>query len=65
MCTSTSRKVHPQLIARRDVILTPHIASASIDTRTKMAVMAANNVAALFEGHRPPNALNADALGLK
>jgi glyoxylate reductase len=58
-------KVHPQLIARRDVILTPHIASASIDTRTKMAVMAANNVVALFEGRRPPNALNADALGLK
>jgi glyoxylate reductase len=52
-------------MARRDVILTPHIASASIDTRTKMAVMAANNVAALFEGRRPPNALNADALNLK
>jgi glyoxylate reductase len=58
-------QVHPQLIARRDVILTPHIASASIDTRTKMAVMAANNVAALFAGGRPPNALNADALDLK
>jgi lactate dehydrogenase-like 2-hydroxyacid dehydrogenase len=47
------------------VILTPHIASASVDTRTKMAVMAANNVVALFEGRRPPNALNADALGMK
>jgi glyoxylate reductase len=58
-------QVHPRLIARRDVILTPHIASASIDTRTKMAVMAANNVAALFEGRRPPNALNAEALDLK
>jgi hypothetical protein len=30
-----------------------------------MAVMAANNVVALFEGRRPANALNADALGLK
>jgi glyoxylate reductase len=58
-------QVHPRLIARRDLILAPHIASASIDTRTKMAVMAANNVVALFEGRRPPNALNADALGLK
>jgi glyoxylate reductase len=57
--------VHPALLARRDVILTPHIASASLDTRTKMAVMAANNVVALFQGRRPPNALNADALGLK
>lgn len=58
-------KAHPALIPRKDVILTPHIASASIDTRTKMAVMAANNVVAFFQGRRPPNALNADALGLK
>ncbi|MGB8525154.1 MAG: D-glycerate dehydrogenase [Candidatus Acidiferrales bacterium] len=58
-------KVHPGLLTRKDVILTPHIASASLDTRTKMAVMAANNVVALFEGKRPPDALNADALGLK
>ena len=58
-------KVHPALLARRDVILTPHIASASVDTRTKMAVMAVNNVVALFDGKRPPNALNADALELK
>lgn len=58
-------KVHPALLTRKDVILTPHIASASVETRTKMAVMAANNVVALFEGKRPPNALNADALGLK
>ena len=57
--------VHPALVSRKDVVLTPHIASASIDTRTKMAVMAANNVVALFQGKRPPNALNADALGLK
>jgi glyoxylate reductase len=58
-------KVHPGLVDRKDVILTPHIASASLDTRTKMAVMAANNVVAVFHGKRPPNALNADALGLK
>jgi len=58
-------KVNPALVGRHDVILTPHIASASVETRTKMAVMAANNVAALFQGKRPPNALNADALELK
>jgi glyoxylate reductase len=58
-------KVHPALLTRKDVILTPHMASASLDTRTKMAVMAANNVVVLFEGRRPPNALNADALGMK
>jgi len=57
-------KVHPALVSRKDVILAPHIASASIETRTKMAVMAAENAAALFEGKRPPNALNPEALDL-
>jgi glyoxylate reductase len=57
-------KVHPALIARKDVILAPHIGSATVDTRTKMAVMAATNAVAVFKGQRPPNALNADALGL-
>lgn len=58
-------EVNPGLLSRKDVILTPHIASASVATRTKMAVMAANNVVARFKGKKPPNALNADALGLK
>ena len=49
--------LHPGL-KRPNVVLTPHIASASIETRTKMAVIAANNIVALFEGQRPPNILN-------
>ena len=57
-------KVHPALIARKDVILAPHIASATVETRTKMAVMAATNAVALFKGQRPPNALNPEAVGL-
>lgn len=55
-------QVNPGLIPRKDVILAPHLGSASIETRTKMAVMAATNVVSLFEGRRPPNALNPDAL---
>ncbi len=55
-------KAHPALIERKDVILAPHIASASVETRTKMAVMAAENVVALFAGQRPPNAVNPEAL---
>jgi glyoxylate reductase len=55
--------VHPSLVGRPDVVLTPHIASASIETRTKMAVMAAENVAALFCGEQPPNILNPEVLG--
>jgi glyoxylate reductase len=57
-------KVSSALIARKDVTLAPHIASATIETRTKMAVMAATNAAAVLAGRRAPNALNADALGL-
>jgi glyoxylate reductase len=55
-------KADPGLLSRRDVILAPHIGSATIETRTKMAVMAATNAADFFAGRRPPNALNADAL---
>lgn len=55
-------QVHPALIPRKDVILTPHIASASVETRTKMALMAAENVIAFFRGHRPPNAINPEVL---
>lgn len=58
-------KVPPALIGRKDVILTPHIASASVETRTKMAVMAVENVIALFEGRRPPNVLNPEVLAAK
>lgn len=57
-------KAHPGLLSRRDVILAPHIGSATIDTRTKMAVMAATNAAEFVAGRRPSNALNADALHL-
>lgn len=55
-------KVLPGLVGRKDVILTPHIASASVETRTKMAVMAVENVIALFEGRKPANILNAEVL---
>src|SRR5579863_6234145 len=51
-------RVHPGLVKRANVILAPHIASASVETRTKMAVMAVENVLAALEGRRPPNALN-------
>lgn len=53
--------IHPGL-KRPNVVLTPHIASASVETRTKMACMAAENVVALFKGQRPANMLNPDVL---
>jgi glyoxylate reductase len=51
--------IHPGL-KRPNVVLAPHLASASLETRSKMATMAANNIVALFKGQRPPNMLNPD-----
>ena len=53
--------IHPGL-KRPNVVLAPHLASASLETRTKMACIAAENVAAFFTGQRPPNTLNPDVL---
>ena len=46
---------------RPNVVLAPHIASASLETRTKMACIAAENVVTFFTGRRPPNILNPEA----
>jgi len=53
--------IHPGL-KRSNVVLAPHIASASLETRTKMACIAAENVVALFTGRRPANILNPEIL---
>src|SRR6202045_782050 len=53
--------IHPGL-KRANVVLAPHIASASLETRTKMACIAANNVVALFAGQKPTNILNPEVL---
>jgi glyoxylate reductase len=53
--------IHPGL-KRANVVLAPHIASASLETRTKMASIAAENVVAFFKGQRPPNMLNPEVL---
>src|SRR5690242_12357982 len=53
--------IHPGL-KRTNVVLAPHVASASLETRTKMACIAAENVAALFAGKRPANILNPETL---
>jgi len=48
-----------------NVILLPHIASASIETRTAMAVMAAQAIVSVLRGEVPPNILNIDAVKTK
>ena len=49
-------------LRRPNVVLAPHLASASTETRTKMALMAVENTIALFDGRRPPNVLNPEVL---
>jgi len=44
----------------RNAVLVPHIASASVGTRDKMATMAAENALAHLRGERAPNVVNAD-----
>jgi glyoxylate reductase len=52
----------PDGLRRPNVVLAPHLGSASLETRTKMAMMAAENLVAFFDGRRPPNILNPEAL---
>ena len=58
--------VHPDLLTVPNVVLTPHIASASIPTRRAMANLAVDNLIAALgfgpDAGKPPTALNREAL---
>ena len=45
-------KVHPKLLELENVVLAPHIGSASMETRDRMATLAAENVRAVLSGER-------------
>lgn len=55
--TEPVAKDHP-LLGLENVIVAPHIASASVATRTKMGLMAAENLLTALAGRRPPNLVN-------
>jgi lactate dehydrogenase-like 2-hydroxyacid dehydrogenase len=50
------------LLKLDNVIVVPHIASASIPTRIRMATLAAENLVAVLQGKRPPNPVNPEVL---
>jgi lactate dehydrogenase-like 2-hydroxyacid dehydrogenase len=54
-------RIHPSLLGLDQVVLTPHIGSASRATRLRMATRAAENCVAALGGHRPPNLVNPEA----
>ena len=51
-------KINEELKKLDNVVLQPHSASATIDSRSKMAVMAAENMIAGLKGEIPPNCIN-------
>ena len=58
-------KVHPDLLTVPNVVLTPHIASASMPCRLAMANLVADNLIAFFSGKTPPSPLNPSVLASK
>ena len=61
--------VHPALLGLSNVVLTPHIASATVRTRRAMADLAADNLIAALgcgpDAGRPPSLLNPEALAVR
>jgi len=51
------------LTALSNVVLTPHIASATTEARSAMSVVAAKNILAVLEGKQAPNAVNKGVYG--
>jgi gluconate 2-dehydrogenase len=54
--------VHPGLLEVPNVVLTPHIASATVATRRRMAELAADNLIAALTGATPPTPVNPQVL---
>ncbi|MCS7254252.1 MAG: D-glycerate dehydrogenase [Armatimonadota bacterium] len=50
--------VEPELLEMENVVLLPHIGSATNETRTRMALIAVENLLAALRGERPPNVVN-------
>ncbi len=58
-------RVHPDLLSLPNVVLTPHIASATVKTRLAMADLAADNLIAALTGGLPPTPLNPEVLAAR
>jgi len=54
--------VAQELLRLPNVVLLPHIASATWETRSRMARMAAENLLAALAGRRPPHIVNPEVM---
>ncbi len=55
-------KIKPGLAELDNVVLAPHLGSATVETRTKMSLMAAENIIAVLHKQKPPNCVNQEVL---
>jgi gluconate 2-dehydrogenase len=53
-------KVHPELLKCSNIVLAPHIASATEKTRKAMVDLAVENLRAALDGKKPPSLINAE-----
>jgi D-3-phosphoglycerate dehydrogenase len=56
-------QIHPALLTMSNVIVTPHMGTATRETRLAMAMKGADNLLAALAGQRPPNLVNPEAWG--
>ncbi len=56
-------EVHPALLGLSNVVLTPHLGSATRSVRERIASIIADNVEAFVQGRRLPNLYNPEVLG--
>ena len=54
---------YPPLKELPNVVLTPHVGSAAIETREEMALRTVENIEAMIQGRRPPDLLNPEVIG--
>jgi glyoxylate reductase len=53
------------LLKLDNIVVAPHISSASVETRAKMSEIVADNLVAFFEGIKPPNLVNPDVMKIR
>jgi glyoxylate reductase len=53
------------LLKLDNVVVAPHISSASYETRSRMAEMVAENLVAFFKGEKPPNLVNPEVMKIR